>query len=77
MGSDTLVKGILICCVYVIICYIESHFITKEPIKLKAVVQSTLIVYISYVAGIFVFDQLEPMKKLTKAPAVFTAEPDF
>jgi len=77
MSGDTLVKGIIVCCVYLIISYLESQFITKEPIKLKPLVQNTLVVYISYVSGMFVFDQLEPIKKLTKAPSVFTAEPDF
>lgn len=75
--SDTLIRGIIICCVYMTMRYIESRFITKEPIKLKALIQNTLIVYISYITGIFVYEQLEPIKKLTKAPSVFTAEPSF
>jgi hypothetical protein len=75
--SDTLIKGVIICCIYMTVRYIESRFITKEPIKLKTLVQNTLMVYISYITGMFVYEQLEPIKKLTKAPSVFTAEPGF
>ena len=74
--NDTLIKGVVVCCIYMILCYIESRFVTKKTIKLKTLVQNTLIVYISYITGMFVYDQLEPIKKLT-APAVFTTEPGF
>ena len=77
MSSDTLIKGVIVSCIYAIFQYIEAHFITKEPIKLKAWVQTTLIVYISYVAGVFIYDQIEPMKTLNNAPTVFTSDPDF
>lgn len=75
--SDTLIKGVIICCIYMTARYIESRFITKEPIKLKTLVQNTLIVYISYITGMFVYEQLEPIKKLTNPPSVFTTEPSF
>lgn len=74
--NDTLIKGAIVSVVYMILCYIESRFITKKSIPLKTLLQNTLIVYISYVGGMFVYDQLEPIKKLT-APAVFTTEPGF
>lgn len=77
MSSNTLVKGVIVSCIYAIFQYIESHFITKEPIKLKALVQNILIVYISYVAGVFIYDQIEPIKISKNAPSVFTADPDF
>ena len=77
MSSDTLVQGVIVSCVYAIIRYIESHFITKEPIKLKTLIQDILIVYISFVCGVFIYNQIEPMKVLDRAPSVFTSAPDF
>jgi len=77
MSTDTLIQGVIVSCVYAIIRYIESHFITKEPIKLKVLVQDILIVYISFVSGMFVYNQIEPMKVLNRAPSVFTSAPDF
>jgi len=77
MSSNTLIKGVIVSCIYAIFRYIESHFITKEPIKLKALVKNTLMVYISYISGVFIYDQIEPMKTLKNATIVFTSEPDF
>ena len=77
MGTDSLVQGLIVCCVYAIFCYIEAHFITKEPLEFKSLIRNILLVYISYVGGMFVYNQVEPMKVLDRAPAVFTSDPDF
>ena len=77
MSSETLVQGVIVCCIYAIFRYIESHFITKNPVNLKKLVQDILIVYMSYVAGIFIYNQIEPIKTFKSTPSVFTAEPDF
>ena len=52
------------------------RFIVKETIPLKKLMRDTLVVYISFVSGMFVYTQLEPIKNLA-APAVFTNNPDF
>ena len=77
MSSETLVQGVIVSCIYAIFRYIESHFITKDPVKLKKLMQDILVVYISYVAGIFIYNQVEPIKTLKSTPSVFTAAPDF
>ena len=77
MSSETLVQGVIVSCIYAIFRYIESHFITKDPVKLKKLMQDILVVYISYVAGIFIYNQVEPIKTLKRTPSVFTAAPDF
>ena len=77
MGDNTLIKGVIVSCVYAIFRYIETHFITKEPIAIKKMVQDILVVYISFVGGTFVYEQMEPMKAMVRAPSVFTSEPDF
>jgi len=77
MGSDTLIKGIVVSCIYAIFRYIESHFVTKEKIKLKKLVQDIIVVYVSFVGGMFVYEQIEPLKVLNRAPSVFTSDPDF
>ena len=77
MSNNTLVKGVVVCCVYAIFSYIEYNFIIKEPMKIKRLVQNIIVVYISYVGGIFIYDQIEPMKTLQPLPTVFTSAPDF
>ena len=39
--------------------------------------RDTLVVYISFVSGIFVYTQIEPIKNITSVPVVFTNSPDF
>ena len=53
------------------------RFILKETIPLKKLVRDTLLVYLSFIAGIFVYTQIEPIKDLGKMPVVFTNNPEF
>ena len=53
------------------------RFITKNTVPLKKLVRDTLVVYISYISGIFVYTQIEPIKDLASSPVVFTNNPEF
>ena len=76
--DDMFVKGIIICCVYLIFRFMEMRFFTKERIPLKKLVRDALLVYISFLGGMFIYTQLEPIKELSNnAPVVFTNNPEF
>jgi|TARA_B100000795_G_scaffold93235_1_gene68219 hypothetical protein len=53
------------------------RFIIKKTLPLKQLMRDTLVVYISFISGIFVYLQLEPIKNMATSPAVFTNNPDF
>ena len=71
------IQGIIVSCVYLIFRSIEMRFIIKETVPLKKLMRDTLVVYISFVSGIFVYTQIEPIKNITSVPVVFTNSPDF
>ena len=77
MNNETFIKGFVVCIVYLIFRFIEMRFILKETITLKKLVRDTLLVYLSFIAGIFVYTQIEPIKDLGKMPVVFTNNPEF
>ena len=77
MNNETFIKGFVVCIVYLIFRFIEMRFILKETIPLKKLVRDTLLVYLSFIAGIFVYTQIEPIKDLGKMPVVFTNNPEF
>jgi len=77
MNNDTFIKGFVICIVYLIFRFFEMRFIIKETIPLKKLVRDALLVYISFITGIFVYTQIEPIKDLGSTPVVFTNNPEF
>ncbi len=77
MDNNMFIQGIIVSCVYLLFRFIEMRFIVKETIPLKKLMRDTLVVYISFISGLFVFSQLEPIKNIASAPVVFTNSPDF
>lgn len=77
MNNDTFIKGLVVCIVYLIFRFFEMRFILKETIPLKKMIRDTLLVYVSFIAGNFVYMQIEPIKDLGSAPVVFTNNPEF
>jgi len=78
MDNNTFITGILISLVFALLRYIEAKFIKKQPMILKQMVQEILMVYLSYIAGVFLHGQIvDPMNKLKSSPSVFTTDPDF
>ena len=53
--------------VYSIFRFIEMRFILKENRPIKDMVRDTVIVYISAISGVFIFDQLNPLKSVAKS----------
>lgn len=78
MDNNTFITGILISLVFALLRYIEAKFIKKQPMILKQMVQEILMVYLSYITGVFLHGQIvDPMNKLKSSPSVFTTDPDF
>lgn len=78
MDNNTFITGVLISLVFALLRYIEAKFIKKQPMILKQTVQEILMVYLSYLLGIFLYGQIvDPMNKLNSSPSVFTTDPDF
>lgn len=69
--------------VIIAICYlafklIETKFMIKKDTPLKLILRDTLVVYISGLAGFFIFNQLVPITDNIKStPNVFVSDPDF
>ena len=70
---------------YVSIKFIEMRFILKENKPVKDIIRDTVLVYLSSVVGVFIFDQINPIKSLAKSvtgqatvnPAAFVDQPTF
>ncbi len=78
MESNTFITGILISLVFALLRYIEAKLIKKQSLVLKQTVQEILMVYLSYILGVFLYGQIvDPMNKLASSPSVFTTDPDF
>ena len=78
MENNTFITGILVSFVFALLRYIEGKFIKRDPINLKKMVQEMLMVYLSYILGVFLHGQIvNPMNKLSSSPNVFTTYPDF
>ena len=78
MENNSFITGMLISLVFALLRYIEAKFIKKQPMILKQTVQEILMVYLSYIAGVFLYGQIvDPMNKLKSSPSVFTTDPDF
>jgi len=77
MNNETFIKGFVVCIVYLIFRFIEMRFILKETIPLKKLIRDSLLVYITFIAGDFVYNQIEPIKDLGVNPVVFTNNPEF
>ena len=78
MDNNTFITGVLISLVFALLRYIEAKFIKKQPMILKQTVQEVLMVYLSYLLGIFLYGQIvDPMNKFNSSPSVFTTDPDF
>ena len=66
---------------FLITKFIEMRFIEKESKPLKFLVRDTLVVYVSVIAGNFVYEQVTPVIveniMIPSAPIAFTDNPPF
>jgi hypothetical protein len=80
MDNIFLIAGI-ISIIYFIAKFLEMRFIEKESKPLKFLVRDTLVVYVSVIAGNFVYEQVTPVivenVMTPSAPIAFTDNPPF
>jgi hypothetical protein len=80
MENIFVVAGI-ISVIFFIVKFLEMRFVEKESKPLKLLVRDTLVVYVSIVAGNFVYEQVTPAIAETvvgtSAPIAFTDNPPF
>ncbi len=77
MGATVFVEGLLVSTVYLLLRFLEMRFIIKENKPLKLLLRDTLVVYISFIGGRFIYEQLGPLTNLKNIPEVFTNKPNF
>lgn len=65
--------------VYLFVKFFEMRLMSKENKPVKILVWETLLVFLSSIAGVFIYEQVLPVgEQLVQThPTVFTGEPDF
>ncbi len=71
--------SIVIALIYLLAKFIEMRFIMKESLPMKLLVRDSLLVCFSTVCGLFIAQQLTPIKKALTSTSTqaFTGDPDF
>lgn len=71
--------AIVIALIYFFAKFIEMRFIMKEAQPMKNLVRDSLLVCFSTITGLFIAQQLTPIKKALSATSTqaFTGDPDF
>ena len=77
MNQGVLLEGFVVSGVYLLFRFLEIRFILKENIPLKKLFRDTLLVYVSFIAGNFIYGQLGEVAVFKGAPNVFTDKPAF
>ena len=75
--SNYLVTGGIIAVIYALAKLLEMRVSSPEPKPFKIIVKDTIIVYICAIIGIFVFDQVNPLKGGSAPTSAFTGKPEF
>jgi hypothetical protein len=80
MKNIFIIAGV-ISLIYFIAKFLEMRYIEKEAKPLKILIRDTLLVYVSVVTGIFIFEQLNPVIQseaaILSTPTAFTDNPPF
>ena len=80
MDNIFVIAGI-IAVIFFIVKFLEMRFVDKESKPLKFLVRDTLVVYVSVVAGNFIYEQVTPALEQTVATTssqiAFTDNPPF
>ena len=77
MGKLLFMEGLMVSIVYLLFRFLEMRFIIKENKPLKFLLRDTLVVYISFIVGIFMYQQLAPLSSFKNMPEVFTNKANF
>ena len=80
MDNIFLIAGI-ISVIFFLVKFLEMRYVEKESKPLKLLIRDTLVVYVSVVAGNFVYEQVTPVLaetvKTPSAPIAFTDDAPF
>jgi len=79
--ENIFVVAAIIAVIFFIVKFLEMRFVEKENKPLKFIIRDTLVVYVSVVAGNFIYEQVTPAIAETVAsstqPIAFTDNPPF
>jgi len=75
--ENNFVSAGIIAVVYILFKFVEMRFIIKESKPVKDLIRDTIIVYISGILGLFVFDQLVPLTTTKAQTSAFTGKAEF
>ena len=77
MNKILFMEGLVVGIVYLLFRFLEMRFIIKENKPLKFLLRDTLVVYISFIVGMCMYQQLAPLSALKNIPEVFTNKANF
>ena len=75
--ENNFVSAGIIAVVYLLVKFVEMRFLIKESKPVKDLIRDTIIVYISGILGLFVFDQLVPLTIKKVETSAFTGKAEF
>ena len=79
--ENIFVVAAIIAVIFFIVKFLEMRLVEKESKPLKLLIRDTLVVYVSVVAGNFVYEQVTPAVSeaisSTSQPIAFTDNPPF
>jgi hypothetical protein len=61
---------------YIAFNILDNKLITKKKIVLKTLTKNAIFVFISFIAGYYIYKQIEPTEA-SSSPDVFVSEPTF
>ena len=73
--DNQFVLAAVVAFIYMVAKVVEMRFIDKESKPLSTLVRDALVVYVSVVSGLFLFDQFKP--NAASVTQVFTDAPGF
>lgn len=78
MENTYLISGI-IAIVFLIFKFVEIQFIKKENLVLKSLIVDTIIVFVSAILGLIIFEQFNNniFNIQSSTPQAFTSTPEF
>lgn len=75
--SSFILAGI-IAILYGIARFLEMRFILKETKPLKGIIRDTIIVYLTVIGGVFIFEQIqENVPQISASPEVHVGDANF
>lgn len=78
METNILMNSAIISFIYLLFKFIEMRFIIKQNKPFKELFRETMIVFLSVVVGIYLVEQVMPLKNVSyEATKAFIGSPEF